>query len=112
MTKAQRDFFNLLMELYEFEVYRSDNGKLMVDDLQGACLGDICSEQFDDEFEILERMEIYHNDYIMRPIEDEYDISFNTYEEWYEFLKDKNESTALQLISMLIYKKLPKEMTQ
>ena len=90
MTTQQKQVFDDLMSLYEFSVYENENGKLQVSDLQYACLGDICSEEFDDEFDILERMEIYHEDYIIRGLEETFDFSFDTYGEWLEFLKTQD----------------------
>lgn len=93
MTTQEKKVFDDLMDLYEFQVYTNEKGLLQVNDLQYACLGDICSEEFDDEYDILERMEIYHEDYIIRGLEETFDISFDTYVEWLEFLKtqDHNE---------------------
>lgn len=75
MTKREKEIFDDLMDLYEFQVYTNEQGLLQVNDLQYACLGDICDEIFKDEWEILERMETYHEDYIIRGIEDYVDIS-------------------------------------
>lgn len=60
------DFKKLALEIIdteEFEVYKKDNGKLALHDLQGANLGDIQEEEFDDLADIICRLEIYHNDY-------------------------------------------------
>lgn len=90
MTQREKEIFDDLMSLYEFEIYKNENEKLQVKDLQYACLGDICSEEFDDEYDILERMEIYHEDYIISGLEETFDVSFDTYVEWLEFLKTQN----------------------
>ena len=91
MTKREREIFDDLMDLYEFQVYKNEQGLLQVYDLQGACLGDICSETFRDEWEILDRMEIYHEDYIIRGIEEYVDIKncFN-YEDILQVLEQEN----------------------
>lgn len=110
MTKRERDIFNDLMDLYEFEVYTNEQGQLQVYDLQGACLGDICSETFKDEWEILERMEIYHEDYIIRAIEEDLDVSFDTYGEYLDYLKaldNKDEyGYDIAVLSLIVNKKL------
>jgi hypothetical protein len=109
MNKKEKIFFEELLDMYEFETYKNENGKLQLNDLQGACLGGICGEEFSNEYEILERMEIYHDDYILRILEEDYDISFDTYQEWYDFLKDKNDKKdyfELNLFSLILYKKL------
>ena len=63
------DLFKELMELYEFRVYKAinENGDeiLKVRDLQNGNIGDIESDEFNDCCDILERMEIYHKDYII-----------------------------------------------
>lgn len=90
MTTQEKKVFDDLMSLYEFEVYQNEQGLLQVNDLQYACLGDICSETFKDEWEILDRMDIYHNDYILGALEETFDFSFDTYGEWLEFLKTQD----------------------
>ena len=109
MNEKEIKFLNELLDMYEFEVYKNENGKLQLNDLQGACLGDICFDEFNDEFEILERMEMYHDDYIIRILEEDYNISFDNYKEWYDFLKKKNNKKdyfELNLFSLILYKKL------
>lgn len=73
-TQYYIDLFEQLMDLYEFRVYKEKNEDrqeiLKVQDLQGGNLGDIESEEFADYCEILERMEAYHNDYIVRAIDE------------------------------------------
>lgn len=91
MTKREREIFDDLMDLYEFEVYTNEQEQLQVRDLQGACLGDICSETFKDEWEILDRMEIYHEDYIIRSLEEDFDLYFETYGEWVQFLETQDK---------------------
>lgn len=91
MNKQDKKLFYDLMNFYEFEIYENDNGKLQVNDLQGACLGDICSEQFKNEWDILDRMEIYHQDYILRGLEEKYDRVLYNYSEWVELLEREND---------------------
>ena len=73
-TQYYIDLFEELMDLYEFRVYKETNEDgeeiLKVHDLQGGNLGDIESEEFDDYCAIIERMEAYHNDYIIRAIDE------------------------------------------
>lgn len=96
MTDRERFIFNDLMDMYEFEVIRLDDGTLQVNDLQGACLGDICDEIFKDEWEILDRMEHYHLDYIIQALEYHFDWSakdsqhFDTFDQWLTFLEAYN----------------------
>ena len=112
MNKKEMKFFNELMDIYEFQVYKNENSKLQLNDLQGACLGNICDEEFNDEYEILERLGVYHDDYILNLLEEDYDICFDTYQEWYDFLKEKNNREhyfELNLFSLILYKKLYNE---
>lgn len=92
MTQREKTIFDDLMDLYEFQVYTNEQGLLQVNDLQYACLGDICSETFKDEWEILERMEVYHLDYILCGLEEAFD-KYLDFEEWLQFLEtqDKDE---------------------
>jgi hypothetical protein len=91
MTQREKEIFDDLMDLYEFQVYKNDQGLLQVNDLQGACLGDICDEIFKDEWEILDRMNIYHNDYILNALEETFD-EYLDFEEWVQFLKTQDEN--------------------
>lgn len=75
MTQREKEIFDDLMDLYEFQVYTNEQGKLQVNDLQRACLGDICDDIFNDEWEILERMDAYHQDYIINGLDDYLDLT-------------------------------------
>ena len=84
------------MDMYEFEVYENDEGKLQVNDLQGACLGGICGEEFDNKFDIIKRMEVYHLDYIVEPFGWEFDMSFDTMVECLDFLTERRKKIENQ----------------
>jgi cobalamin biosynthesis Co2+ chelatase CbiK len=109
MNDRERFVFNDLMDAYQFEVIHNDDGTLSVYDLQHACLGDICDEIFKDEFEILERMEMYHEDYIIRLLEEDFNIYFDTYGEWLQFLKEQNNDEYaydIAILSLIVNKRL------
>jgi hypothetical protein len=109
MTDRERFVFNDLMDAYQFEVIHNDDGTLSVYDLQHACLGDICDEIFKDEFEILERMEMYHEDYIIRLLEEDFNMYFDTYGEWLQFLKEQNNDEYaydIAILSLIVNKRL------
>lgn len=84
--------FEYLMNLYEFSFYKTENEDgetvLKVTDKQGANLGDIESEEFKDFAEILNRMETYHNDYIVEclanAIDDELQDITDEWDTWEE----------------------------
>lgn len=75
MTQREKEIFDDLMDLYEFQVYTNEQDKFQVNDLQKACLGDICDDIFNDEWEILERMDAYHQDYIINGLDDYLDLT-------------------------------------
>lgn len=80
------DLFKELMELYEFRVYKATNENgdeiLKVEDLQRGNIGDIESDEFNDCCDILERMECYHDDYIVKALADYLDYADNIADEW------------------------------
>jgi hypothetical protein len=109
MNDRERFVFNDLMEAYQFQVIHNDDGTLSVYDLQHACLGDICDEIFKDEFEILERMGMYHEDYIIRILEEDFNTYFDTYGEWLQFLKEQNNDEYaydIAILSLIVNKRL------
>lgn len=68
------ELFNDIMDLEEFILVRYKNGFWGVKDLQGANLGNIENDTFDNLSQVLDRMEIYHIDYLEEPIMEYYDI--------------------------------------
>ncbi|WP_152632594.1 hypothetical protein [Aliarcobacter butzleri] len=53
LTDVERSFF---IEECEFSIYQNKNNLFQIDDEQGTNLGDICSEEFNDLSEIIERL--------------------------------------------------------
>lgn len=104
-TKYWIDLFEELMDLYEFRVHieTNEDGQeiLKLEDLQMGNIGNIESEEFNDYCEILERMEIYHEDYIVDALDrcldcygDEIDGEWATWEDLYYLTKDHIEELA------------------
>ena len=98
MNKSYWDYKNIsqLLELYEFDIILNDDLTLSVRDLQGANLGDIESEKFKTFDEIIDRMEAYHYDYIVRSLEEIYDINEMYFDDWkdmYKWLKENEMDT-------------------
>lgn len=60
-----------MLEWYEFDLEVSPEGLHLVD-LQGANLGGIEEEVFADLKEVVDRLSTYHEDYIIRGIENQY----------------------------------------
>ena len=96
MEKQQNKWeqlFEQFMDLTEFSLIKNKNPRLVlrykdpdgnpveevhegiwsIYDCQGANLGDIESDRFDNAKQIFERMDIYINDYIYRDLEEEID---------------------------------------
>lgn len=80
------DLFKELMELYEFRVYKATNENgdeiLKVEDLQRGNIGNIESDEFNDCCDILERMECYHDDYIVESLANCLDCCDDIADEW------------------------------
>jgi hypothetical protein len=111
MTVEEKEFFLDLLDFYEFELISNEDNTFSLKDLQGANLGDIEEDVFKDEWEVLDRLDIYHLDYIIRPIEEIYDVNFITYEEYLDFLLSRPQeednvyfSKALKLITLKGFK--------
>jgi len=106
MTKREKKVFDDLMDMYQFDVTRHvETDELWLTDLQGANLGGICDLPYKDEWAVLDRMEIYHNDYIIDLIEQDYNVHFDTYQEYVDFLKslnDKDEAYTIEILELII----------
>ena len=106
--------FNNLLELLEFSLIKNETHKVLYEDkhlankeyqygfwglkdLQGGNLGNICGERFATAAQIIERMEIYIDDYIVFPLQeirkiDKIDIpgySLNEYMQWEGYVKNR-----------------------
>lgn len=68
------DFFKQLLDVYEFELYVTNNSEnekvFMLNDMQGGNLGGIEQDTFLTLADVMERLDVYHNDYIYRSLED------------------------------------------
>ena len=109
MTKREKAVFDDLMDLYEFEVIHNNDDTLSVCDLTGACWGSICDEKFEDEFEILERMTIYHEGYLICSLEETFDTRFDNYGDWLLFLKEQNDEDYgydIAVLSLIVNNRL------
>lgn len=85
MNKDYWDYKNVLevLDLYEFELLINDDLTLSVYDIQGGNLGNIEAERFDNFNELMERLDIYHQDYIIKDLEERYDEI--EYDNWLDF---------------------------
>ena len=69
--------FDDYLKTIDFRLLKDKKGKFHLQDSQGANLGNIESDSFDNADEIIDRLGVYHEDYIISDIEellDEYDI--------------------------------------
>ncbi len=68
------DFFKQILNVYEFELLinknENSNKIFKLRDMQGGNLGGIQQDEFSTLAEILERLEVYHQDYIYQSLED------------------------------------------
>lgn len=64
------DLFQDLLDLYEFDLALDEENYWRVIDRQGGNLGGIEQEQFNTIADIVDRMDAYHNDYILRSLEE------------------------------------------
>jgi hypothetical protein len=106
MTKREEQVFYDLMDMYQFEVTRHvETDELWLTDLQDANLGGICDVPYKDEWAILDRMEMYHDDYIIEIIKQDYRVHFDTYKEYVDFLKslnNPNEAYTIEILELII----------
>ena len=68
------DFFKQLLNVYEFEllIAKDDNSNdiFKLRDIQGGNLGEIEQDEFSTLAEVIERLEVYHQDSIYQSLED------------------------------------------
>lgn len=83
------------LDLIEMELVRYEDGFGVID-LQGANLGDIQSDRFQNASELFDRLDIYINDYYITDLEEEYteyfdtpdgESPYHTAEDWCEMFK-------------------------
>ena len=86
MNKDYWDYKNIseLLDVYEFKLIVNDDLTLSLIDLQGANLGRIESETFKTFDDVIHRLEIYHYDYIVKDIEETFDVKETDFENWRE----------------------------
>ena len=73
MQNTYEKLFNEFLDLTEFRLLKHKDGTFSLEDRQCANLGDIEDDRFASASEILDRMDIYIQDYLIRDIEDALD---------------------------------------
>ena len=83
-------YYNLfldMLDLYEFDLAVDEENYWRVIDRQGGNLGGIEQEQFNTIADIVDRMEAYHNDYIVEALENCFpEIEHSNWEDLYKEL--------------------------
>ena len=73
MQNTYEKLFNEFLDLTEFRLLKHKDGTFSLEDRQCANLGDIEDDRFASASEILDRMDSYIQDYLIRDIEDALD---------------------------------------
>ena len=73
MKNTYEKLFDEFLNLTEFRLLKHNDGTFSLEDQQCANLGDIEDDRFASASEILDRMDIYIQDYLIRDIEDALD---------------------------------------
>ena len=73
MQNTYEKLFNEFLDLTEFRLLKHKDRTFSLEDRQCANLGDIEDDRFASASEILDRMDIYIQDYLIRDIEDALD---------------------------------------
>lgn len=83
--------FKLVRHENDYNKYTDEYGHWSLIDLQGADLGHIEGDRFDNAAQILDRMDIYIRDYLIESIEDiledEFDVDISNYSDWSDLLE-------------------------
>lgn len=70
MQNTYEKLFDEFLDLTEFRLLKHKDGTFSLEDLQCANLGDIESERFETATQILDRMDVYIQDYIVEELSD------------------------------------------
>ena len=73
MQNTYEKLFNEFLDLTEFRLLKHKDGTFSLEDQQCANLGDIEDDRFASASEILDRMDVYIQDYLVVDIEDALD---------------------------------------
>lgn len=73
MENTYEELFDAFLNITEFRLLKHKDGAFSLEDQQCANLGDIENDRFTSASEILDRMDIYIQDYLIADIEDALD---------------------------------------
>ena len=101
--------FILVKHQNDYNKYTNEYGYWSLIDLQGANLGHIQGDRFNNATEILDRMDIYIHDYLVEAIEDclaeaGYDFYTGNYQGLVEYCRDKlpENQWDLDVLDMIV----------
>ena len=105
------NLFEDMLDLYEFDLAVDNEGFWRVVDRQAGNLGGIEQEQFNTLADILDRMEVYHNDYIIEDLEKCFpEIEYSNWEDLYkELISLSNDEDLsefefdIRVLEMILY---------
>ena len=107
------NLFEDMLDFYEFDLEVDNEGFWRITDRQYGNLGGIEQEQFNTLTDILDRMDVYHIDYIIRPLSENFpDIEFYNWSELYneivEIVKNSADDLSefefdIRVLEMILY---------
>lgn len=107
------DLFESMLDLYEFDLAVDEENYWRVIDRQGGNIGGIEQDQFNTIADIIDRMDVYHIDYIIDPLSDNFpDIEYYNWDELYndiiKTIKNSNEDYSefefdIRVLEMILY---------
>ena len=71
MKKDYNELFGEFLDLIEFSLIKNDNGTFSLEDRQGGNIGNIEEREYTTAYDMIEDLDIYIDDYIIRAIGDE-----------------------------------------
>lgn len=107
------NLFEDMLDLYEFDLAVDDEGFWRVVDRQSANLGGIEQDKFETLASIVDRMDAYHNDYIIEDLEKCFpEIEYSNWEDLYKqliglFKRNKEDLSEfefdIRVLEMILY---------
>lgn len=95
MKNTYEKLFDAFLSITEFRLLKHKDGTFSLEDQQCANLGDIENDRFTSASEILDRMDVYIQDYLIEDIEDaldeksiEIDCDWEEYGQYRDFIPD------------------------
>ena len=95
MKNTYEKLFDEFLNITEFRLLKHKDGTFSLEDQQCANLGDIEDDRFETASEVLDRMDIYIQDYLIRDIEDaldeksiEIDCAWEEYGQYRDLIPD------------------------